>query len=179
MQSALLHNGRGFCIGIAIFAKVLTAVIGADIRREVTRTGCSCPLLFGNMQTLSNGFLIVANKHTSTAICPILRQFISLRTGLQCHAMGTSNRNHGLSQQKPVFLPKHPKLRKVPLHLWVKVYKTDDDGFRISLQCRSNLLKGFQMIVFAISFRQKNRVVTPADRIHSQLHGKMFEMLYE
>ena len=179
MQSDLLHNDRGFCIGIAIFAKVLTAVIGADITREVTRTGCSCPLLFGNMQAFSNGFLIVADKHASTAICSILRQFIPLRTGLQGHAMGMSNRNHGLPKQKPVFLPKNPKLRKVPSHLWVKVYKADNNGFRISFQCRSNLLKCFQMIVFAISFRQKNRVVSPPDRIHSQLHGKMFEMLYE
>ena len=179
MQSALLHNGRWFCIGITIFAKVPTAVIGTDITRKITGTCFSCPLLFRYMQAFSNGFLIIADKHTSTAICPILGQFIPLRTGLQYHTMGTRNLNHGLPKQKSVSVLKSLKLRKVLFPLWVKVYKTDDDCFRISLQCRSNLPKGFQMIVFAISFKQKNRVVTSADRIHSQLHGKMFEMLYE
>ena len=176
MPPTLCQHFCWLCVCITIFTQMLAGIVCSDVAGNVTRTFRSRSFPFRCVQPPADSLLIVADPHTAATLSSIARQFIAFCTGLNNHTTGRSDLNHGLPKNQLFLCIHFPCFREVSPHFWIKVNKTDDYRFRIAFQCRRNCLKGAEMVICCIPLRKKNRIVTPANAVHTDKFRKLFEI---
>ena len=178
----LLHgkqHGLFVCVGIAVAAEMAAGIVGPDVAGDVA--GALGPVfrVGREYQVFADGRFKYLLGHTPGAVGARLFQTGVLAAGFQGHAVLSGNRYHGLCEGKLRLKGHGAHLWKVPLHLFVKVDKADDDGIRCTGEILAHGREALDVAVISPDFIEEYGVIAPAHPVGTDDSGECAEGVHD
>ena len=152
-------------------------VISPDVAGEITGAFCPCTFLFWRMEHLTDRLFIVAELHAAAAVRAPCREFITFCTGFDRHPVGSGDADNFFPQSETLLRRDLCRFGKISFDFGVKVNEADYNRFGCAVQHRSHLLECTDMVFRRIPVGEENRVIAPADGIHTDPSGEDSEVV--
>ena len=145
-----------------------TGIICAYVHTKYTGT-CTIPLIklsFWNYQSVMQCILKCSHRHTTGAICTIHCQIITLCTRSDYHAILCCNLYQCFSNCDSILPAYLFSFWKIPLYLFINIYKTDHTCPGISAQRCRHFLEFRQMPFHRVCSIDQDWIISPPDTVY-------------